>query len=322
MLKSKKTRNVLNILLVISALVISADICDDEDLGFGLPPVVTQQDSVNNYIQKPVVFVNNGTQHATAMVDTYFPEVAGVPVPTNSTVVAPLGAPGLHTNPSASLSLPLGTYTFCYQWEDQDLDGDGYFDLYHLIDSRPVTLDINDSDSFELAETVNISIYADDINRIAGSCPAPLLTSTFPASPTTIPSFPTTQPVSSSTAITNVWLEHNVLYQNNTSLFIHTDFQISRADSTKAWVVVGFWYADGSPMDGVEADFTTTNGQAATWGEVVVDYDLTTWTDFILYIPATALRWGTDVYATVEIWDQDSGVLLSQWVTESFDVYQ
>ncbi len=321
MLKSKKTRNLLKIFLVIATLVTTADICDNDDWDFGLPPVVTQQDS-GGYIEKPVVFVNNGTQTVTAMVDTYIPETAGVPVPTNSTVVAALGSPGLHTNPSASLSLPLGTYTFCYQWEDQDLDGDGYFDLYHILDSRPVTLDINDSDSFELAETVNISIYPDDYNRIAGSCPAPLLASTL-ATPATInPSFPTTQAVSSNTAITNVWLEHNVLYQNQTSLFIHTDFQINRADSTRAWIVVGFWYSNGAPMEGVEVDFTTPTGQAATWGEVYVDYDVTTWDDFVLYIPATALRYGNDVYATVEIWDQDSGEMLSQWVTESFDVYQ
>jgi len=320
LLKSRKSRNMLKIFLMVATLVTMANLCDDDDWDLGLPPVVTQPGS-GGVVEKPVVFVNNGSQNVTAMVNTYIPEVAGVPVPINSTVVAALGAPGLHTNPSASLSLPLGTYTFCYQWEDQDRDGDGFFDLYHIIDSRPVTLDINDSDSFELAETVTIAIHADDYNRIAGGCSAPLLASTIPTPAATVAPFPTTQSVSSNTAITNVWLEHNVEYQNQTSLFIHTNFQIARSDSTRAWIVVGFWFADGSYMQGVEADFTTQNGQAATWAEVSVDYEVTTWDDLVLYIPASALRSGNGVYATVEIWDQDSGEMLSQWVTESFDVY-
>ena len=318
---SKRQKTLLKFFLILSTLFIMAESCDDDFLDFDLPDVETRQPSVAS-ATKPVVFVNNGSQTVTASVATYLPEIAGVPVPVNTTVVAAIGSPGLHTNPSASLTLPLGMYTFCYKWEsDQDLDQNGYFDLYHIFDTRPVTLDINDSDSFELAETVYIAIHADDYNRIPGDCPAPMLTSDIPPAPPAVDPQPN-QDVSSQTAITNVWLEHNVEYQGRTSLFIHINFQISQVDSQSAWIVAGFWYANGSPMEGVEANFTTDSGQAASWGEVFVDYEVTTWDDFTLFIPADVLQPGEGVYATVEIWDQASGAMLAQLFTESFDVYR
>lgn len=317
---SKRQKTLLRLFLILSALFIMADICDDDDWDFGLPAVETVPPS-GSYIEKPIVFVNNGSQTVTASVATFFPEVINVPTPMQTTVVAAIGSPGLHTNPSASLLLPLGTYLFCYEWQSEfDENQDGYFDIYHIVDTRTYTLDVNDSDSFELAETVYIAIHADDYNRIAGECPTPQINTGLPTAAPAAP--PTTAPVMASrTAINNVWLEHNVEYEGRTSLFIHIDFQIDQVDAQNAWIVAGFWYANGSPMDGVEATFTMDSGQAATWGEAYVEFEVTYWDDYILYIPADALRTGEGIYATVEIWDQASGALLAQWFTESFDVY-
>ncbi len=103
---------------------------------------------------KPVRFVNNGTVAATVMAWTYVP--LGTESPTTpsdaSTVTTPQG------NTSSYLSLPLGTYTWCYHWELGDINNDGYIEYAHAFDDRPVLLDESDSDSLDFAERVDLSV--------------------------------------------------------------------------------------------------------------------------------------------------------------------
>ncbi|MCX6035117.1 MAG: hypothetical protein NTV38_09090, partial [Chloroflexi bacterium] len=73
--------------------------------------------------------------------------------PSNASTVAFPGG-----NTSACLSLPMGTYTWCYHWELGDVDGDGYIDYSHAIDNRVVILDETDTDDLDLAEKVGLSV--------------------------------------------------------------------------------------------------------------------------------------------------------------------
>ena len=108
---------------------------------------------------KPVGFVNHGTVAATVQVWTYIPLRSDMPsVASNaSTVSFPPTAPGLWPNSSRFLSLPLGTYTWCYSWELGDVNNDGMMDYAHAIDTRPVVLDETDSDDMDQAEQVDMS---------------------------------------------------------------------------------------------------------------------------------------------------------------------
>ena len=103
---------------------------------------------------KPVRFRNLGSTAYTVSPWSYVPldPNASAARSEASTVVFPGGS-----NPSASLDLPLGTYTWCYHWELGDTDGDGMIDYAHALDGRPVMLDQNDSDDSDLAETVDLS---------------------------------------------------------------------------------------------------------------------------------------------------------------------
>lgn len=78
--------------------------------------------------KKPIRFENSGFEAVTVRTYTYKPE-EGYPLslPTASTVVFPEGSS------SASLELPLGTYTFCYDWDLGDVDGDGETEYHHKI---------------------------------------------------------------------------------------------------------------------------------------------------------------------------------------------
>ena len=114
---------------------------------------------INNLPLKPVGFVNYGTINATVRPWTYVPFGASqpqTPAPTASTVSSAQGTGGDWPNSSRFISVPLGTYTWCIDWEEEDQDGYGYFDYYHYYETEATLLDENDSDKLEFAEEVAI----------------------------------------------------------------------------------------------------------------------------------------------------------------------
>ncbi len=124
---------------------------------------------------KPVKFVNVGTEPYTVSAWTYTPpggaETSAGLDP--STVAFPGG------NPSSYLSLPLGTYTWCFWWELGDVNNDGLIEYSHALDGRPVLLDGSDNDTLEFAETVILGAptIAGDI---PGKCDATAVTQAPP----------------------------------------------------------------------------------------------------------------------------------------------
>jgi len=113
----------------------------------------------NDLPLKPVGFVNYGTINATVRPWTYVPLGANepqTPAPAASTVSSAQGTGGDWPNSSRFISVPLGTYTWCIDWEEEDQDGDGYFDYYHYYETETTLLDENDSDELAFAEEVAI----------------------------------------------------------------------------------------------------------------------------------------------------------------------
>ena len=108
-------------------------------------------------------FSNHGTVGATVMAWTYIPPGTDVPadVPDASTVAAP-GSTGY-------LSLPLGTYTWCYWWELGDTNDDGMMEYAHAIDNRPTLLDESDSQDTLTAERVDLTAPP-SLGQEAGRC--------------------------------------------------------------------------------------------------------------------------------------------------------
>ena len=103
-------------------------------------------------LTKPVRFDNNGFETVTVKVASYTP-ASGYSggSPSASTVVSPDSTSG------AYLELPLGTYTFCYEWQlDQDVNNDDYFDYHHRITSAK-TIGENASDDPNNAVTITLS---------------------------------------------------------------------------------------------------------------------------------------------------------------------
>jgi hypothetical protein len=96
---------------------------------------------------------------------TYIPLNTESPaMPSNASTVASPGG-----NSSACLSLPPGTYTWCYHWELGDVNNDGYIEYSHSASMQRITLDESDSNDLDLAEKVTIVAPA-GIGEQPGQC--------------------------------------------------------------------------------------------------------------------------------------------------------
>jgi hypothetical protein len=144
---------------------------DDEDEEYDLMPYgsagdettstgQTGQDTNSGYGElKPVGFVNYGESDAAVRAYTFIPlgkTEPATPSKASTTSVANDGA-GTWPNTSRFISVPMGAYSWCIDWEDGDVDDDGIIDYFHYIQDDPTILDENDSDDLELAEEVAIS---------------------------------------------------------------------------------------------------------------------------------------------------------------------
>ncbi len=126
---------------------------------------------------KPVGFINHGSFDAVVLPWTYVPlesDLQKTPV-SASTVSSSIDSGGTWPNTSRFLSLPMGTYTWCIDWEEGDQDEDGQFDYYHYFDTNPVLLDENDSDELEFAESVDIAAPPSTAQIFEGRCGQPVV---------------------------------------------------------------------------------------------------------------------------------------------------
>jgi hypothetical protein len=128
---------------------------------------------------KPVGFVNYGEFDATVQAYNYYPLGSSEPAPPSaaSTVSSADDGGGDWPNSSRFISVPLGTYSWCIDWEEGDLDDDGQIDYFHYFQNDPTTLDDNDSDDLELAEEVAISAPPSTAPIYAGKCTSAALDS-------------------------------------------------------------------------------------------------------------------------------------------------
>lgn len=140
-----------------------ADIDSDSD-GGNLPttgggPKDGPSSNFGDLEKRPIGFINHGTINATVRAWTWIPwGEAQLDTPSKaSTVSTAASSPGEWPNPSRFISIPVGTYTFCIEWDEGDIDDDGKIDYFHYIDGDPVTLDYNDSEDLDMAKEIDIS---------------------------------------------------------------------------------------------------------------------------------------------------------------------
>ena len=121
---------------------------------------------------KPVGFVNYGEFNAAVRAWTYVPLGATEPQTPSAASTVSFANTGSGTWPNTSrfLSVPVGTYSWCIDWEEGDLDEDGDIDYFHYIEGGPTILDENDSDDLDFAEEVAISAPPATAMVYSGKC--------------------------------------------------------------------------------------------------------------------------------------------------------
>ena len=125
---------------------------------------------------RPVSFVNDGPFDAVVMPWTYQPlnPFSGVLPPRLATASFAPGGPGLWPNTSRFMGLPLGTYTFCIEWDkEEDLDGDGKTDVYHAFLEGPSTdlpLLLDERDPIKMTFATEVRFRTDPVGAMEGKC--------------------------------------------------------------------------------------------------------------------------------------------------------
>jgi len=145
-----------------------------EEPAEGAPAAGSSTSSGGEGDLKPVGFVNYGEFNATVRAWTYLPlgETEARPPSAASTTSTANSGSGTWPNTSRFISVPMGTYSWCIDWEEGDLDEDGQMDYFHYIEEGPTLLDENDSDDLNFAEEVAISAPPSTAPVSKGKCPA------------------------------------------------------------------------------------------------------------------------------------------------------
>jgi hypothetical protein len=155
-------------------------------------PSTGPETSADELPKKPVGFVNYGTFDAMVRAVPYTPLGAlgpQIPPPPASTVSTAKPPSGIWPNTSRFITVPLGSYTWCIDWEEGDIDEDGYFDYYHYFQEGQTILDENDSDDLDFAEEVAISAPPNNVPIYKGKCGEPNVDASCYGKTTTIQSY-------------------------------------------------------------------------------------------------------------------------------------
>lgn len=185
---------------------------------------------------KPVGFVNYGEFDAVVMPYTYIPlgATAQAAADQTSTVSSANDGVGDWPNPSRFLSLPMGTYSWCIDWEEGDLNEDGQIDYFHYIQNDPTLLDENDSDELDFAEEVAISAPPSSGVIYEGRCqPAELVSSCPP--------------------------------DGKISVNVFSSYALEEEDKPQVYAIPNT--AEQTPPDGIEISF---GGTASGWGNNII----------------------------------------------------
>lgn len=244
---------------------------------------------------KPVGFINYGEFDAVVMPYTYLPLGATEQVSPaqTSTVSSANDGVGDWPNSSRFLLLPEGTYTWCIDWDEGDLDEDGQIDYFHYIQSDPTTLDEHDSDQLDFAEEVAISAPPSSGAIFEGRCePAQL---------------------------------ELVCTEYNSQVIVHTYLAYESATPPDLRALTNV--ADNQPPPGIEI---TSGGTVSPWGGGMILWSPGDYVQATTSNPYTAfggqifgdhrIGWGRVLFDGVEIWRGDASTYVIK-EGEQYGVY-
>jgi hypothetical protein len=230
---------------------------------------------------KPVGFVNYGEFNATVRAWTYLPLGATESQPPSdaSTTSTANSGSGTWPNTSRFVSLPMGTYSWCIDWEEGDLDDDGDIDYFHYIEEGPTLLDENDSDDLTFAEEVAISAPPATAPVYEGKC--------------------SQQPVEKACVGQDLVFDVNSYYameqDNPPKIFTYTNV------------------ADNLPPDGIQV---SVGGVSTPWGSGMILWQAGDWVQVTTGNPYTAIGgqihgdktigWARVLFDGTEIWRGDA----------------
>jgi hypothetical protein len=246
--------------------------------------VVTVQDSgitSGSGELKPVGFVNYGEFDATVRAYTFIPLGATEPAvpPVASTVSSANDGVGTWPNTSRFISVPMGAYSWCIDWEEGDIDEDGQIDYFHYIQNDPTILDENDSDELDFAQEVAINAPPASGAIYEGKCKPQLVDNACVGNETQV----------------NVYSHYALEQDNPPEIFTYTNV------------------ADNIPPDGIQI---SVGGVSTAWGDGMILWQAGDYVEASTSNPYTAIGgqihgdqtigWARALFDGNEIWRGDA----------------
>jgi len=122
--------------------------------------------------------------------------------------------------------------------------------------------------------------------------------------------------------IANIWLEHNILWQETQGMIIHIDFSIFNSRNREGMAAAYFYFADGTPLKDFNGRYKTKNGNVSVGEDFVPDYEGARFPDFQIFMPYDELHMDYGTFSLkfrVSIWGPASRELAkSDWVGFTF----
>lgn len=109
--------------------------------------------------------------------------------------------------------------------------------------------------------------------------------------------------------INSVRVEHNVMKDGVRGMRIHVNFDCYNMRNFKGWCIAWFYNADGTSMKNYSASaYANSNYNVGVWDTFVPGYDSTGYSDYVLFIPNSAIPGrGQNLYFQVCIQEYSTG---------------
>lgn len=109
--------------------------------------------------------------------------------------------------------------------------------------------------------------------------------------------------------INSVRVEHNVMKDGVKGMRIHVNFDCYNMRNFKGWCIAWFYNANGTSMKNYSASaYANSNSNVGVWETFVPGYDSTVYTDYVLFIPNSAIPGrGQNLYFQVCIQEYSTG---------------
>lgn len=119
--------------------------------------------------------------------------------------------------------------------------------------------------------------------------------------------------------IDSLWVEHNIQKNGKNYMRIHVNFVVNNKLNEKIWVCAFFYDEDGNRLTSSNNEYKTPSGKLTVQDTGISTYKSCRWKDFVLEIPYSVIKKGSNKFHIKIIDSDDNNLATSKYI--HFTVY-